>query len=221
MVAAIELSYKTKDPTTVTIEQQVDSAVLLPAQSDSSSDEEQGSPNDDDDDDKEEKESPKKSNGGNKTKATNPSSRPRAVASLFHDQADEEDTTCQTHMPRSRNDEVQHHHQASFDIETFPAKKRRRLVASSEPHVWDGFVRKGARLKGFLDDALHLVAIGFQPSNDCDDDDSSSSEKRIKEAPASRQLQGDHSADIAREKTAECFILQKVSAQPTTKYEWE
>jgi hypothetical protein len=199
MVTVIELSSKTKDPITETIKQQDDSAVLLPAQSESSSDEEQ--------------ESPKKSSGGNKTEDTNASSRPRAMSSLFDDQDDEEDTTSQTHNPRSRKD-GERHHQASFDIETSPTKRRR--LTSSEPHVWDGFVRKGARLKGFLDDALHLVATGFQQS----DDDSSSSEKRIEEAPTPRQSRGNHAADIAREKTAECMILQKVSANKQNEWEY-
>jgi hypothetical protein len=185
MVTTIELA-STKDPTAETIPQQEDSAILLPAQSDSSSDEEEEPPGD--------------SSGDKNTDNTEASSLPRAMAScLDHD---EEDTT-QPHKPRSRKEGEER--SAFFDIEASPTKKRR--LFAGEPHVWDGFVRKGARLKGFLDDALHLVATGFQAN------DEGACERRIEEMPTLRQPQEDHAADIAREKTAECMILQKVSAK--------
>lgn len=78
--------------------------------------------------------------------------------------------------------------------------------------AWDDFVRKGSRLKNFIEDTLQLVTCK----------DGVEGRERpllidISLSPAKRARRMDltttsHAADLAREKTAECMILQQVSA---------
>ena len=78
--------------------------------------------------------------------------------------------------------------------------------------AWDDFVRKGSRLKNFMEDALQLAT--------CKDRVESCERPLIEEdiiqSPAKRARRvnltvSSHAADLAREKTAECMILQQVS----------
>lgn len=88
----------------------------------------------------------------------------------------------------------------SFDIESSPSPtKKRRVHSDHQGHVWDGFVRKGARLKGFLEDAaMHLASHHHSSSTATSDNQDDTAAMRQQQ---SEQLHN-HAADIAREKTA-------------------
>jgi hypothetical protein len=77
-------------------------------------------------------------------------------------------------------------------------------------NAWDDFVRKGSRLKNFVEDALQLVSCEHhgaasrkRPLFEDLDDDEPAKRSRVMEI-------GNHAADLAIEKTSECMILQKV-----------
>ena len=77
-------------------------------------------------------------------------------------------------------------------------------------NAWDDFVRKGSRLKSFVEEALQLVSCEHHGAESqkrplLDDLDNEEPAKR------SRVMEiGNHAADLAMEKTSECMILQKV-----------
>lgn len=91
----------------------------------------------------------------------------------------------------------------AFDIESSSPTKRRRVhsAAASGDGRWDAFVRRGARLKGFLGEAMQVVAASNVAS--VSDEDTA-------ETTVMRPEAYNHAADIAREKTRECMILEKV-----------
>lgn len=187
-------------------------AVVLPAQSDSSS-------SDDDDDDEEEQhgDSPlnrtktmeEQVDGTESSAPSVPQDRRRGHANMPSLLDNDESKNDENESPITTT---------TFDIElsSSPTKKRRLSPSSSERSstsvvVWDGFVRKGTRLKGFLDEALHLVTNSLVPSTETNDDTTTPPVVRPLSVNTPRRRQHDHVlADIAREKTVECMILQKV-----------
>jgi len=72
---------------------------------------------------------------------------------------------------------------------------------------WDSFVRQGSRLKMFLSDAMEHVRLQQQQSRRDDIDDNYTQESTT--LPVGPQYE--RAADLAREKTAEAFELQRVS----------
>jgi len=117
------------------------------------------------------------------------------------DSSSEEEGPRQLSPPISRNEQSQN---------LPPSPKQNYSVNNN---AWDDFVRKGSRLKNFVEDALQLVACidGREARKrplledilDEDDDDSTPT-KRARFMDA-----GAHAADLAKEKTAECILLQK------------
>lgn len=119
--------------------------------------------------------------------------------------SEEDDESVDESAAKSRNDG----HQVtttrsvvtSFDIETSSPTKRRRVHSAGR---WDGFVRRGTRLKGLLGDAMQLAASSSS-ANVVVVDDGTTPETTVMRPEAHN-----HAADIAREKTRQCMILEKV-----------
>jgi len=158
----------------------------LPVQSDSSSD----------DDDSVDKTSRGMDDNADKEEST----KSRGDMTLDKDAMEEKEATGgPTNTTTRRN--TANSRMTSFDIETSPAPPKKRRVYS-EGHVWDAFVRRGAKLKGFLEDAMQLAAL-----SDVDTGEKTPSITAVMRQPTAEH---NHAADIAREKTAECMILEKV-----------
>ena len=179
-------------------------ALSLPVQSDSSFD-------DDDDDSVVAKTSRQVAVNGKAdiTESSSKTSLAGTVPSLSDNDTETQDSSIAARRPHTETT----CRWTSFDIETSPSPTKKRRV-HSEGHVWDGFVRRGARLKGFLEDAMQLVATSHHVVvSDSDGNDKGTGEKGSDTtAAAMRQSERNHAADIARERTAECMILQKVRA---------
>lgn len=94
------------------------------------------------------------------------------------------------------------------------AKQQRELRLAVHAHTWDGFVRQGTRLKTFLDDTMQKVRDSF-PGGEKRPLLAGSEDGDGQEPPRQRRRVGelDHTADLAREKTAEVMQLQRVSSK--------
>ena len=93
---------------------------------------------------------------------------------------------------------------SSFDIETSSPTKKRRVHSNLK---WDSFVRRGARLKGLLEDAMQLASTNSARESD---NVTTTLVTPMRQATVTT-AEHNHAADIAREKTAENIILQRVS----------
>jgi hypothetical protein len=103
---------------------------------------------------------------------------------------------------------------------------------NNKHYAWDDFVRQGTRLKTFLDDAMQhvktnttkLVSIGSKRprANDSNDNDevheNSNNDSDGEDDDSPRPLrrrrveENDYTAELAREKTEQVMLLQRVSA---------
>jgi len=115
-----------------------------------------------------------------------------SVASLFQNSV--------THSIRHRRHSV-----AGGGISSNSNSNSNGSILSQQQHRWDGFVRRGTRLKTLLEDALTEVTTTVKRSRSLDDHDEP-------EAQRPRVVQvADFTAELAREKTTEVFQLQRVS----------
>lgn len=87
-----------------------------------------------------------------------------------------------------------------------PTKKRRVHSHHSQNQQWNAFVRQGTSLKGLLGDVLQLATTNTTTTFEEED---TAMEMRPLVPPSSAQ-EHLHAADVAREKTRECMILEKV-----------
>jgi hypothetical protein len=101
-----------------------------------------------------------------------------------------------------------------------PITKKRRVHShhhhQQQLHQWNAFVRQGTSLKGLLGNVLQLATTSTSTAA------SSSSSSSDEDIPTTRDgetapllermrpLHHQHAADLAREKTRECMILEKV-----------
>lgn len=90
------------------------------------------------------------------------------------------------------------------------------------PPAWDGFVRKGTRLKSFLDDALQHVASGYAVTNmggnkrqrlaegTNDKDDGGAKDRQIKNLMQPSEEREQAATAMAKDRTAEVILLKQV-----------
>lgn len=85
-----------------------------------------------------------------------------------------------------------------------------------QQHRWDGFVRRGTRLKTLLEDAMTEVktTVTAQKKRNRSNDDNNNNNDVEPDSQRRRVVQvADFTAELAREKTTEIFQLQRVSPE--------
>jgi len=148
----------------------------------------------------------------------NTMSRYDMTRSLFDsdDDEEEEQTNSRPNLSSSKkdNDDDESLTAASTIVHTNTKHHRSHRRHSMPPstHKWDDFVRQGTRLKTLFQDAMQHVKSNVlsgdnnkRPRERDDDEESPLRQRRRIEEP-------DHTADLAREKTAEVILLQRVRA---------
>ena len=87
------------------------------------------------------------------------------------------------------------------------------MVPKSAEHSWDSFVRRGTRLKTFVDGAMHKIRDSFGNEGGEKRQHPSGEENCVNEPPQQRRRleQTDYASSLAQERTAEVIQLQRVS----------
>ena len=104
-----------------------------------------------------------------------------------------------------------------------PQKKRRVSPQLQSSGGWQGFCKKGTRFKAMLDDAFVKVVSSSSDSGDEEGTSSTESRNPVDASNAATSIspsaQPSTVANLARQKTAECILLQqeleKVKAEQT------
>ncbi|GAX22931.1 hypothetical protein FisN_24Lh220 [Fistulifera solaris] len=84
-------------------------------------------------------------------------------------------------------------------------------VHLANQHSWDGFVRRGTRLKTFVDGAMHKLRDSFGAESGEKRQQPSGQENSVSEPPQQRRRldQTDFASSLAQERTAEVIHLQR------------
>jgi hypothetical protein len=88
-------------------------------------------------------------------------------------------------------------------------------VHLANQHSWDGFLRRGTRLKTFVDGAMHKIRDSFGTESGEKRQQAPGQEDSVSEPPQRRRRlnQTDFASSLAQERTAEVIQLQRVSIQ--------
>jgi hypothetical protein len=145
-----------------------------------------------------------------------PSSSP-VPSNASSDQDDDESVVVLRQEEEKENGK--HHLVASVNDASLssPITKKRRVHShhhhQHQQHQWNAFVRQGTSLKGLLGNVLQLATTSTSTaaaSSSSDEDIPTTRDGETALLERMRPLHHQHAADLAREKTRECMILEKV-----------
>jgi hypothetical protein len=148
-----------------------------------------------------------------------------ALAAVAQDDDNDDDDNTNTNSQQGSSSSNRRRH--TLSTATIGTATATGSAASSNKHyAWDDFVRQGTRLKTFLDDAMHhvkknttkLVGSKRQRSNsdgndagDDDNDNDDGDDDSPRPLRRRRVEENDYTAELAREKTEQVMLLQRVS----------